>query len=311
MVCSNCGAANGASAAFCVKCGHAADTVRADDLGLDRQEAYAAVIGPKNQDYYLAKFARFDLAGKAGASWHWPAFFITFYWLLYRKMWGKAVLYLLAPFLVMLPIGILGGLMGDAGEALIAIAYVLLLAAVYIGMPMYASAWYHAHCVKKIEAVGAASQDRQHQLDELARLGGTSGIALVVALLLAFVVGIGIVAAVALPAYQDYTVRAKMAHAVLELNSAASLVESHYRQHQQLPADLAQAGFSGGKQPYVQQVEVDGQTGVVSLTFAVPPLRGKSLLMVPTLSIDQTFSWECQGPDIPERLLPKQCQPTE
>lgn len=44
----------------------------------EREERYKAVIGPKNQEYYLRHFERFDAAGKAGATWNWSAALFAF-----------------------------------------------------------------------------------------------------------------------------------------------------------------------------------------------------------------------------------------
>jgi len=80
------------------------------DAEPDPEEFYRTVIVPKEQDYYLSRFAKFDGNGKAGASWHWPAFFVSFYWFLYRKMWFNALLYFLLPYIVLSILGIIAAL---------------------------------------------------------------------------------------------------------------------------------------------------------------------------------------------------------
>src|SRR5882672_469584 len=47
---------------------------------------YELAIGP-NSEFYLPKFEEFD-KGAAKLGWHWPAFFVTTPWFVYRKMWG-------------------------------------------------------------------------------------------------------------------------------------------------------------------------------------------------------------------------------
>ena len=55
---------------------------------------YAKFIG-KNSDYYMQKFDEFSIKPTSfHASWHWPAFFATWWWFLYRKMYLWAALYL-------------------------------------------------------------------------------------------------------------------------------------------------------------------------------------------------------------------------
>ena len=116
MFCSKCGTSNDEAASFCASCGYALPlpgqataTPKAQaDESISDEEYYKTIIGPKNQDYYLRQFSRFDDEGKAGASWHWPAFFVSFYWLLYRKMWLNALMYFIFPYLFLVLFGILG-----------------------------------------------------------------------------------------------------------------------------------------------------------------------------------------------------------
>ena len=67
------------------------------------EELYRAAVGAKKAGYYLPKFNSFD-QGQSKVTWNWPAFFVTFFWLLYRRMYGLAVGYL---FLVPLALGML------------------------------------------------------------------------------------------------------------------------------------------------------------------------------------------------------------
>ena len=54
---------------------------------------------------------------------------------------------------------------------------------------------------------------------------------------------IGILAAVALPAYQDYTVRAKMAEVVLAASGPKTAITEFYQSKNVMPADGTAAGF--------------------------------------------------------------------
>ena len=63
---------------------------------MEVQKYYKAAIGEKNADFYLSRFHHFDSNG-VRPSWNWPAFFFTFYWLLYRKMGLFALVYVLLP----------------------------------------------------------------------------------------------------------------------------------------------------------------------------------------------------------------------
>jgi len=215
MFCPKCGASNDAAAAFCMACGDVmplpADSSQTaqekinEPAGLDAY--YKAVLGPKNQEYYLRQFARFDADGKVSANWHWPGFFITFYWMLYRKMWLYALCYFLLPYLFFGLIGLMTGLSDHPADPSIGLAYLLYFLGIFILLPMYANAIYYKHCRKKILSARGATADMQKQMEKLSSKGGVSNIVFVL-FILALVWILAVLAAVAIPAYQSYTSRA-------------------------------------------------------------------------------------------------------
>ncbi|ENY1172151.1 pilin, partial [Neisseria gonorrhoeae] len=85
---------------------------------------------------------------------------------------------------------------------------------------------------------------------------------------------VGILAAVALPAYQDYTARAQVSEAILLAEGQKSAVTEYYLNHGKWPEDNGDAGVASASKiigKYVQKVEVakgvvtadgtDGTTG--------------------------------------------------
>ncbi|HFA7625175.1 TPA: pilin [Neisseria gonorrhoeae] len=76
---------------------------------------------------------------------------------------------------------------------------------------------------------------------------------------------VGILAAVALPAYQDYTARAQVSEAILLAEGQKSAVTEYYLNHGIWPKDNTSAGVASAsdiKGKYVQKVEVNN--GVVT-----------------------------------------------
>jgi Tfp pilus assembly protein PilE len=316
MFCQQCGNANDIAAKFCSGCGsalpQAIQNAPAPHTEINTQdnpeEFYNAIVGSKNLGYYLNHFSQFDNNGKAGTSWHWPAFFVTFYWFLYRKMWLNALIYFLLPYLVMIPMGIVAAMAGKSSDTIIGIGYLLYLVGTFLLPPMYANALYYKHCKKKILEVGASSHDLQRQLGELSGKGGTSNVALIVVVVFAFVAIIGILAAVAIPAYSDYTTKARMAGAVTFGTSVTETVANYYYQHQQAPSSLAEAGFVAPLPPSIKEISVNGQTGVVTLIMANSPIEGKTLLFVPSLDENKQINWKCMSQEIKDNYLPNQCR---
>ncbi|EPI5664435.1 pilin, partial [Neisseria gonorrhoeae] len=80
---------------------------------------------------------------------------------------------------------------------------------------------------------------------------------------------VGILAAVALPAYQDYTARAQVSEAILLAEGQKSAVTEYYLNHGKWPEDNGAAGVASSdkiKGKYVQKVEV--AKGVVTAEMA-------------------------------------------
>ncbi|HEZ6484600.1 TPA: pilin [Neisseria meningitidis] len=80
---------------------------------------------------------------------------------------------------------------------------------------------------------------------------------------------VGILAAVALPAYQDYTARAQVSEAILLAEGQKSAVTEYYLNHGKWPANNSSAGVASAsdiKGKYVQSVTV--AKGVITATMA-------------------------------------------
>ncbi|EMS2706382.1 pilin, partial [Neisseria gonorrhoeae] len=80
---------------------------------------------------------------------------------------------------------------------------------------------------------------------------------------------VGILAAVALPAYQDYTARAQVSEAILLAEGQKSAVTEYYLNHGEWPENNTSAGVASSdkiKGKYVQKVEV--AKGVVTAQMA-------------------------------------------
>lgn len=134
------------------------------------------------------------------------------------------------------------------------------------------------------------------------RLGFGGGLA--GTLILVFI--IGILAAVAIPAYQDYVTRAKVAEAVGVGRGATEAVADYYYAKMVIPVTLEQAGFSVTS-ALVRQVTVD-EKGAVKVTLSVAPFEGKSVSFLPSMDENKRIKWRCMSEDIQDKHLPMQCR---
>jgi cell division septation protein DedD/ribosomal protein S27E len=120
---------------------------------------YRALLGPVHTDHYLQQFARFDAAGRAGISWHWPAFFATLGWLLFRRMGVQALVF--AALSVTLALALFGivPLVWGASPAGVWGLTTLFLLTVCVVPALWANALYYRHCNAQVAQALAAAAD--------------------------------------------------------------------------------------------------------------------------------------------------------
>lgn len=135
----------------------------------DTAYLYRATIGPRGQDYYLRHFARFDGEGKAGSSWNWAAYWSTFNWLVYRRMWGWALAYVAALFGTALLIFGVGKLLFSYSDTSALLLFLLLLTVAFVVPGLYANAWFYTHCNEKISTVLRTSPEVRDAATVLSR----------------------------------------------------------------------------------------------------------------------------------------------
>ncbi|ENV5725243.1 pilin, partial [Neisseria gonorrhoeae] len=112
---------------------------------------------------------------------------------------------------------------------------------------------------------------------------------------------VGILAAVALPAYQDYTARAQVSEAILLAEGQKSAVTEYYLNHGKWPEDNTSAGVASSptdiKGKYVEKVEV--AKGVVTATMKSDgvnkEIKGKKLSLWAKRQ-DGSVKWFCGQP---------------
>ena len=140
---------------------------------------------------------------------------------------------------------------------------------------------------------------------------------------------IGILAAVALPAYQDYTVRAKVSEAILAGSQCRTSITETIQtiSSTALPAantwgcEQNTAGTGSAPTKYVLSIVTDG-VGAVTITTTSDTSLGnaasKTILMTPykddtnqftTSDVNKTvFKWKCGPGTMPAKYLPGSCR---
>jgi len=131
--------------------------------------------------------------------------------------------------------------------------------------------------------------------------------AIVLVVLGVLFVPVAILAAVAIPVYQDYTLRAKISMAMQAGRQATAAIEEFYVRNNKLPGDLKEAGVSASGSQHVKSVSMS-PTGAVRVVLAAPSLEGKSILFEPKREADGRIAWTCSSSDVRQKHLPADCR---
>jgi type IV pilus assembly protein PilA len=117
---------------------------------------------------------------------------------------------------------------------------------------------------------------------------------------------IGILAAIAIPAYQSYTVRAQVTEGLNLAAAAKTAVAETYASNQSWPATNASAGMDvaaniNGK--YVTSVTI-GAGGQITIAYGnqATTIAGKTMTLTPYTSLNNDVSWQCGDHAMPAQL---------
>ena len=131
---------------------------------------------------------------------------------------------------------------------------------------------------------------------------------------------IGILAAIAIPAYQDYTIRAQVSEGLNLAGGAKAAVTEYFQDRGVLPATNLLAGIEAAgaiQGKYVDNVGVgtDAEAaqadGVIAVGFgndAHATLAPGILLLTPNTARAGSVAWVCTGVGIANKHLPAACR---
>jgi hypothetical protein len=129
---------------------------------------YEATLGERNRIYYLTKFEQYDQK-RSGlrASWNWSAFFFSYFWALYRKMYGWFFAYM--GIVVLAVVLDASGYLDFTRVPGLAIISTIPM---WIVFSVYANSLYHISVKKKIDNAQANLKDEPKLLEYLRHKGG-------------------------------------------------------------------------------------------------------------------------------------------
>jgi type IV pilus assembly protein PilA len=136
---------------------------------------------------------------------------------------------------------------------------------------------------------------------------------------------IGILAAVALPAYQDYTVKARVSEGILATSQCRTAISEVYQTGSSSTAPTANnwgcENTAGNATKYVNTIVTD-DNGAITVTLATSAdlagASGKTIFLTPSTAAGtaldssqiptQVGNFKCQPGDIPPKYLPGSCK---
>jgi type IV pilus assembly protein PilA len=128
---------------------------------------------------------------------------------------------------------------------------------------------------------------------------------------------IGILAAIAIPAYQDYTIRSKVSEGLNLAGAAKLAVAETYDSNGGYPTGDNQsyglplaASIAGN---YVASVGIaTGGNGVITITYKGSGVGtgadGKTIVMTPNTSSPGAMGWDCTTGTMPNKFRPATCR---
>jgi type IV pilus assembly protein PilA len=135
---------------------------------------------------------------------------------------------------------------------------------------------------------------------------------------------IGILASIALPAYQDYAIRAKLSEVILAMSVCRTQVTELYQQGGSAPGANNWGCETGVASRYVASLETDADGKVSARVDGInSTLNDKIVTMMPLAGLDTPagvgvnfgnglFGWRCgavaDGTDLPPQYLPASCR---
>ncbi len=122
---------------------------------------------------------------------------------------------------------------------------------------------------------------------------------------------IGILAAVALPAYQDYTTRAKVSEGITLASAAKTAVSEHVMSLSSYPSNNAGAGYVSPSTQYVDNIAITN--GLITVTYkaAAGVSASENTLLLSPLTNASGVQWNCKQPAssaVLAKYLPSNCR---
>jgi len=124
---------------------------------------------------------------------------------------------------------------------------------------------------------------------------------------------IAVLAAVAIPSYQDYTIRARVSQGLADVSTAKNCVVEYYKKYRKPPSDNTSCGIPApGKfsnNPFIDSISI--HNGVITMTMSkekLPRVAGTTMIFEPREDEKGNIFWLCTEGTLAAKYRPTSCR---
>lgn len=118
----------------------------------------------------------------------------------------------------------------------------------------------------------------------------------------------GILASLAIPAFQDYMIRARVTEGLNVASVAKTDLEEYYLTHHEFPAQQESSGFESPEPTAnVSSIKLLDHDGAILIEYTKKAGDG-SILLTPIIKNDAFLGWDCRSGTLPKKYRPAICR---
>lgn len=125
---------------------------------------------------------------------------------------------------------------------------------------------------------------------------------------------IGILAAIAIPAYQDYTIRTKVSEIMVIASAAKSSASEYFLTEGSLPTSAGQAGINTNtaQSQFISAIAISTANSAITLTYTIDAglhqdVAGETVVFQGTAT-SNGVQWTCNQGTLGDTYLPANCR---
>ena len=118
---------------------------------------------------------------------------------------------------------------------------------------------------------------------------------------------IGILAAIAIPAYQNYTKRSHVSEGLSLAGGAKAAVTEYYASNGKWPTSNTEAGIATTITGNAVKSVVVTNSGVITVTYNTKAEPNKKIILQGK-DADGAVQWDCKGGDLDDKYRPSNCR---